>query len=93
ARRFALAPYLRFGMGLQRAVFDDQQQRWQLSFNNGRQVSARVLVSGMGGLSRPALPDIPGLDSFKGKRFHSQQWDHDYSLKGKRVAVIGTGAS
>jgi len=44
-------------------------------------------------LSRPALPDIPGLDSFKGQRFHSQQWDHAYALKGKRVAVIGTGAS
>lgn len=93
AQRFALAPYLRFGMGLQRAVFDEHQQRWQLSFSDGRQMSARVLVSGMGGLSRPALPDIPGLESFKGKRFHSQQWDHDYSLKGKRVAVIGTGAS
>ncbi|MCS3512420.1 flavin-containing monooxygenase [Pseudomonas grimontii] len=93
AARFGLAPYLRFGMGLERAVFDGRQQRWQLSFSNGRQVSARVLVSGMGGLSRPALPDIPGLEHFKGKRFHSQQWDHDYSLKGKRVAVIGTGAS
>ncbi|MBD8269599.1 flavin-containing monooxygenase [Pseudomonas fluorescens] len=93
AQRFELAPHLRFGMGLQQAVFDDQRQRWQLAFSDGRQVSARVLVSGMGGLSRPALPDIPGLDSFKGKRFHSQQWDHDYSLKGKRVAVIGTGAS
>ncbi|HJH20717.1 MAG TPA: NAD(P)/FAD-dependent oxidoreductase [Pseudomonas lactis] len=93
ARRFELAPYLRFGMGLQRALFDEQQQRWQLTFSDGRQVSARVLVSGMGGLSRPAMPDIPGLESFKGKRFHSQQWDHEYSLKGKRVAVIGTGAS
>jgi len=93
AQRFELTPYLCFGMGLTKAVFDEQLQRWQLQFSNGRQVSARVLVSGMGGLSRPALPDIAGLDSFKGKRFHSQQWDHDYSLKGKRVAVIGTGAS
>ncbi len=93
AERFKLAPYLCFGMGLVRAVFDEQQQRWQLTFSNGRQVSARVLVSGMGGLSRPALPDIAGLDSFKGERFHSQQWNHGYSLKGKRVAVIGTGAS
>ncbi|MGY2230299.1 NAD(P)/FAD-dependent oxidoreductase [Pseudomonas tolaasii] len=93
ARRFGLAPYLCFGMGLEQAVFDEQQQRWQLRFSNGRRVSARVLVSAMGGLSRPALPDIPGLEHFKGKRFHSQQWDHDYSLKGTRVAVIGTGAS
>ena len=93
AVRFGLAPYLRFGMGLKRAVFDEQLQRWQLSFSDGRHVSARVLVSGMGALARPALPEIPGLDTFKGKRFHSQQWDHAYALKGKRVAVIGTGAS
>jgi cation diffusion facilitator CzcD-associated flavoprotein CzcO len=54
---------------------------------------ARILVSGMGGLSRPAIPDIPGLDTFAGTTFHSQQWRHDYPLAGKRVAVIGTGAS
>lgn len=69
AQRFELAPYLCFGMGLTKAVFDEQLQRWQLQFSNGRQVSARVLVSGMGGLSRPALPDIAGLDSFRASAF------------------------
>lgn len=93
ARQFGLLPHLRFGMGLAQAQFDNAQQRWTLSFNQGRHVSARVLVSGMGGLSRPAIPDIAGLESFKGERFHSQQWNHHYPLKGKRVAVIGTGAS
>lgn len=93
ARDFALAPYLRFDMALEQAVFDEDRERWQLRFSNGRRVSARVLVSGMGGLSRPSIPDIPGLENFTGKRFHSQQWDHRYSLQGKRVAVIGTGAS
>ena len=58
-----------------------------------RRVRARVLISGMGGLSRPSIPDIPGLASFAGTTFHSQQWRHDYPLQGKRVAVIGTGAS
>ncbi|MGQ7273275.1 flavin-containing monooxygenase [Marinobacter sp. V034] len=56
-------------------------------------LTARVLISGMGGLSTPAYPNLPGLDAFEGKRFHSQDWDHQYDLKGKRVAVIGTGAS
>ncbi|MCK9813687.1 NAD(P)/FAD-dependent oxidoreductase [Pseudomonas sp. MAFF 302046] len=93
AQRFALGPFLHFGMGLEQARFDEASQRWQLSFSNGRQVSARVLVSGMGGLSRPAIPALPGLERFTGKRFHSQHWDHDYPLQGKRVAVIGTGAS
>lgn len=54
---------------------------------------ASVVVSGMGGLSTPAYPEIKGIESFTGKRFHSQDWDHDYDLRGKRVAVIGTGAS
>ncbi|OZB17287.1 MAG: 4-hydroxyacetophenone monooxygenase [Marinobacter sp. 34-60-7] len=56
-------------------------------------LQATVLVSGMGGLSTPAYPDIPGLENFTGKLFHSQDWDHDYDFRGKRVAVIGTGAS
>ena len=59
-------------------------------FNNFK---ADVVVSGMGGLSTPAYPDIKGIDTFTGKRFHSQGWDHSYDFKGKRVAVIGTGAS
>ncbi|MDC0662807.1 flavin-containing monooxygenase [Marinobacter sp. SS21] len=54
---------------------------------------AQVVVSGMGGLSTPAYPDIKGIETFTGKAFHSQDWDHDYDFKGKRVAVIGTGAS
>lgn len=58
-----------------------------------RIVTARVVVSAMGGLSTPAYPALEGLERFKGKTFHSQRWDHDYDLSGKRVAVIGTGAS
>jgi cyclohexanone monooxygenase len=58
-----------------------------------RTVRARVVVSGMGPLSTPAYPKLKGLESFKGHAFHSQQWDHKYELAGKRVAVIGTGAS
>ncbi len=54
---------------------------------------ADIVVSGMGGLSTPAYPAIDGLETFKGKQFHSQNWDHDYDFRGKRVAVIGTGAS
>lgn len=56
-------------------------------------IRARVLISGMGGLSAPALPDIRGMSEFRGKIFHSQDWPKDYSIIGKRVAVVGTGAS
>ena len=58
-----------------------------------RTVRARVVVSAMGGLSTPAYPQLPGLERFQGRAFHSQRWDHGYDLRGKRVAVIGTGAS
>jgi cation diffusion facilitator CzcD-associated flavoprotein CzcO len=58
-----------------------------------RVVTARVVISGIGGLSTPAYPNLPGLETFQGKTFHSQQWDHGYDLAGKRVSVIGTGAS
>ncbi|MEQ5843367.1 NAD(P)/FAD-dependent oxidoreductase [Paraburkholderia acidicola] len=91
--RFGVQRHLRFGHELVSAIYDEASHRWQLRFANGQQWSARVLVSGMGGLSRAAMPNIPGIESFAGKSFHSQHWDHTYSLEGKRVAVIGTGAS
>ena len=56
-------------------------------------LSADVLVSAMGGLTEPAEPDIPGLETFEGTRFHSATWDHEHDLSGERVASIGTGAS
>ena len=59
----------------------------------GGELTADVLVSGTGALSEPSIPDLPGLADFQGATFHSAQWDHDYDLEGKRVAVIGTGAS
>ncbi|WP_027800027.1 flavin-containing monooxygenase [Paraburkholderia dilworthii] len=92
-RRFGVERHLRFGHELASAVYDDTRLRWQLSFANGQRWSARVLVSAMGGLSRASVPDIPGIGRFRGKAFHSQHWDHTYPLEGKRVAVIGTGAS
>ncbi|GLU30898.1 NAD(P)/FAD-dependent oxidoreductase [Trinickia caryophylli] len=93
AAQFGIEPHLRLGRALVHAAYDEAAQRWQLRFSDGSELSARVLVSGMGGLSRAATPDIPGLETFAGKTFHSQQWDHGYALEGKRVAVIGTGAS
>ncbi|WP_199543704.1 flavin-containing monooxygenase [Paraburkholderia kururiensis] len=93
AQRFGVMRHIRFGHELANATYDEATHRWHLRFANGQQWSARVLISGMGGLSRAALPDLPGLERFAGKTFHSQQWDHTYDLAGKRIAVIGTGAS
>ena len=92
ARDFGLTPYIRFGHELLGAAWDDQRSRWRLETSDGS-VTADVLVSGMGGLSHPSVPELPGLDRFEGTAFHSARWDHGHDLTGERVAVIGTGAS
>jgi cation diffusion facilitator CzcD-associated flavoprotein CzcO len=67
--------------------------RWQVATEDGRQIVADVVVSGLGGLHMPNRADIDGIESFAGARIHTAQWDHSVSLKGRRVAIIGTGAS
>ena len=67
-------------------------QRWIVETTGGTW-SARTLIACPGGLSEPKMPDIDGLETFQGEIFHSAQWNHDVDLTGKRVAIIGTGAS
>jgi cation diffusion facilitator CzcD-associated flavoprotein CzcO len=93
ADKYELRPYLRFGRTVTDISFDEAGGFWRVTSDDGQVLTARVVVSGMGGLSRPILPDIKGMDRFRGKTFHSAWWDHDYDLTGKTVAVIGTGAS
>jgi len=91
---YGLKDHIRFNSELSEARWDEAQGVWNISTAAGDRYTARVVISGMGGLSRPAYPQgIKGLEKFKGKTFHSQNWDHDYDLAGKRIAVIGTGAS
>src|SRR3954469_19254879 len=89
---FDLGRSIRLGTTVTGAEWDEGARRWQVATHR-RTVSARVLVSAAGALSDPKTPEIEGLDRFQGHVFHSARWDHDYDLKGKRVAVIGTGAS
>lgn len=88
-----LEPRLQTGTEIVRARWHEPSQRWHLTDRTGRQYSAEVLVSALGGLSRPAWPDLPGLEDFAGRVVHSQQWPEDLQLDGQRVAVVGTGAS
>jgi cation diffusion facilitator CzcD-associated flavoprotein CzcO len=92
AEEQGVIPYIRFGHEGRGAAWDDDAKLWRLETSQG-ELTANVLVTAMGGLSEPALPDIPGLDRFGGTMFHSAEWDHDHDLTGERVAVIGTGAS
>jgi cation diffusion facilitator CzcD-associated flavoprotein CzcO len=73
--------------------WDDERRRWTVSSDDGRSWDADAVVLATGQLHQPAYPSIPGRESFAGHSFHSAQWDHEYDLRGKRVAVIGTGAS
>lgn len=93
ADKYHVRPRIRFGAEVEQAVFDERRSVWQVTLANGETLRARLLISATGQLSRPSLPHIDGIDTFKGHAFHSATWDHGYSLAGKRVAVIGTGAS
>ncbi|MDR3417889.1 MAG: NAD(P)/FAD-dependent oxidoreductase [Nevskia sp.] len=93
ARKYDLERHFRFGREVSGAQFDEQRGLWQVRFTGGATCEARVLVSAVGQLHRPAYPNIPGLQRFTGRAFHSARWDHGCSLRGKTVAVIGTGAS
>lgn len=92
AADFGVTPHVRCGHDVTDASWDDLAQVWRLTVN-GSSFTADVLVGATGPFSDPSRPDIPGLDDFDGDVFHSAQWDHDWSPTGKRVAVIGTGAS
>ncbi|MGH7439113.1 MAG: flavin-containing monooxygenase, partial [Polyangiaceae bacterium] len=81
------------GCEIAAARFDDDALAWRLEARDGRVFAADVVVSGLGQLNRPAIPRIAGLASFAGRSFHSARWDHRHDLSGRRVAVIGTGAS
>ena len=97
ADRYAVRRHIRFATEVVAARWDDAAACWMvyLRSRQGREETlvANAVISAVGQLNRPRLPDIPGRESFAGPAFHSAQWQHQHTLEGKRVAVIGTGAS
>jgi 4-hydroxyacetophenone monooxygenase len=97
AERYALQRRIRFRTEVVAARWDEAAARWsvRLRARDGSEetLTANALISAVGQLNRPRLPDIPGRDSFAGPAFHSADWQHQHALAGRRVAVIGTGAS
>ena len=91
AAKHGLHQHIRFRTKVSAAQWDGQ--RWQVTLDDGTTLAARAVISAIGQLNTPKLPDIPGLGSFAGPAFHSAQWPDGIDLAGKRVAVIGTGAS
>jgi cation diffusion facilitator CzcD-associated flavoprotein CzcO len=87
-----LRRYLRLNHEVRSARWDEEAGRWQLDTSEGR-FTARYLIAGTGALVEPSLPDIPGIASFRGTIMHSARWDPAWQAAGRRVAVVGTGAS
>jgi cation diffusion facilitator CzcD-associated flavoprotein CzcO len=94
ADKFDLRRDIRFKSRMVAAHFDDEADRWTVTFEDGRQDSARLLITALGPLSAYTLPNIPGRETYKGQAFHTARWPREgVSLKGKRVGIIGTGAT
>jgi len=97
ADAYAVRPRIRFETEVVSARFDDDSARWQVAVRTKagavETLTANAIVSAVGQLNRPRIPDIPGLASFAGPHFHSAAWEHKHDLHGKRIAVIGSGAS
>jgi cation diffusion facilitator CzcD-associated flavoprotein CzcO len=91
--KYGLAPHIRYGAAVDSLEWDEEARHWRVALGDGTVLTPKAVVSGIGALHVPSLPDIPGAERFTGTAFHSAQWDHGCDLTGKRVAVIGTGAS
>ncbi|MGW5436764.1 flavin-containing monooxygenase [Nocardia asteroides] len=91
--KYELRPRIRFGVTVLGADFDERARHWVLRTGDGGTITARFVISATGVLTRPKLPDIAGIEDFAGRTMHTSRWDHDQDLRGKRVAIIGTGAS
>jgi cation diffusion facilitator CzcD-associated flavoprotein CzcO len=92
--KFQLRQYMQFNCWVEAMVFDKNANFWSVKLADGRQLTTRFIVTGVGVLSTPTLPKLEGLESFKGVSFHASNWPHEpLDLTGKRVAVVGTGAT
>jgi 4-hydroxyacetophenone monooxygenase len=97
AEEHDLRSSIRFGTEVESATWDEERQLWRVEVRRPdgetETLDANAVISGVGFLNRPSVPDIPGLERFEGPRFHTARWPDDVEIEGKRVAVIGTGAS
>jgi cation diffusion facilitator CzcD-associated flavoprotein CzcO len=91
--QYGLRSRIRFDTEVTGATFDEDRHLWRLGTKDGDEITARYVIGATGVFSQPKPPDIPGLEDFDGEVMHTARWDHDVDLEGKRVAVIGTGAS
>ncbi|WP_406741402.1 flavin-containing monooxygenase [Acinetobacter shaoyimingii] len=92
AQKFDLYKKIQFDTSMDEAVWNDKENLWELETSKGH-MRAKTVIFTTGPITEPQMPKVKGIESFKGEMFHSARWNHDYDLRGKRIAVIGTGAS
>jgi len=93
AHKYGVEEHIRYGSHVRRSTFDVQRSLWTTELSTGERITSRYVVAATGLFTTPVLPDLDGLESFSGPAFHSARWNHDHELQGKRVAIVGTGAS
>ncbi|MCE5289562.1 MAG: NAD(P)/FAD-dependent oxidoreductase [Nocardiaceae bacterium] len=93
ADRYDLRRHMRFDVAVEQAIWDEKAQVWNVRLANGEVLVARYLFTATGFLSQLKVPDIPGIETFAGKVIHSAKWDDTYELRGRKAALIGTGAT
>lgn len=97
ADEFGVREHIRFNEEIKTAHYDESNCQWlietEAAGGAGSSLSANAFVSAVGALNQPSVPDFPGLENFKGAKFHTARWDHSVDLYGKNVAIIGTGAT
>ncbi len=91
--KYALRSYVQYDAEVTVSEFNEQTGRWLVTLKDGKQLDAQHFILATGPLHVPSIPNIPGLSTFKGKQFHSAQWDHEFDLKDKNIVSIGTGGS
>ncbi len=88
-----IAPHIRFGHNVTGVEFDEVAGEWTVNFEGREPVRARTVIVASGPLANASFPKIDGIETYEGHKIHSARWDHDYDFTGKKVAVVGTGAS
>lgn len=91
--KYDLRRLIRFGVNVQSIRWQAQSSLWEVDVGNGTPLQARFVILATGPLNKPLIPELPGIENFKGPSFHSSHWRHDIELRDKRIAVVGTGAS
>ncbi len=93
ADKYDVRRHIRFNTTVEGARWDEDAKVWRLALDGGQTLTTRFLITATGFLSQPYTPDIPGITSFTGRVLHTTAWDHDYDCEGRRIGLIGTGAT